>query len=163
MRLIAVKLKSHLKLDKTVRKASLKFSYFICRIFLWNQKEIYLPSRVQSKHICQATLWMCMWIEGINLTPQCKGIQCTHKIELHLSCRCGFFTRNMKGSECYHNQIIALHFGLCWIMSDLITKLSIIPMSVLRVPTYEQCTKPFWKSCFFIKHDQYHFERYELW
>ena len=55
--------------------------FILWRIFLWkkkffgnmlNQKEIYLPSRVQSKHICQVTLWMCMWIEDINLNPQCK-------------------------------------------------------------------------------------------
>ena len=34
---------------------------------MFDQNEIYLPSRVQSKHICQVTLW----IEDINLIPQC--------------------------------------------------------------------------------------------
>lgn len=60
-----------LKVDKTGKKV---FSYYGGYFFgnMLNQNEIYLPSRVQSKHICQLTLWMCMWIEDINLNPQCK-------------------------------------------------------------------------------------------
>ena len=60
-----------LKVDKTGKKV---FSYHGGYFFgnMLNQNEIYLPSRVQSKHICQVTLWMCMWIEDINLNPQCK-------------------------------------------------------------------------------------------
>ena len=68
---------SLLNVDKAGRKVcSSEFSYCGGYFFgnMLNQKDIYLPSRVQSKHICQLTLWMCMWIEDINLNPQCKEL-----------------------------------------------------------------------------------------